>query len=354
MAGWIMSQLIFPFGVIMLVVLQIKNLFKPRYKKHAGYILWALGLALVWTAPLGALDRAGQPVFPPFGQLADQSFGVVPEEKKEEPKVAEVQDTEVLTTEPKPEAEVSDLTEPAPAETAAATPTTVAPEPETAAPPDETAGTPVVETEPAPAPADVKPDQQVKAGPAPAEQPVSPEEAAAPAVEETPAPTAQPAADVPVKHPITREEAEQLRQRIAALETEVAGLKEKAGKQDRLIQDLFIWLADQFREDAKEKTRRPMSDITPMMGMPSSMPKAAAPSDQPKDQPDQPDQPTDQPKDLPGPATDQPDQSDPTKGQPAPSTDQPDDRPDQPADQPDQPPDEPDRPSDQSELKDAA
>ena len=88
-SGYLLMEVIVPLGVLLLLVLQGRNLFRSLYKIHFGYLYWALFLVSVSFIGFSGLQAQERPSAVPFSRIA--SFGLVETEpalQPEEPAAA--------------------------------------------------------------------------------------------------------------------------------------------------------------------------------------------------------------------------------------------------------------------------
>ncbi|MBW2621982.1 MAG: hypothetical protein JRD68_03680 [Deltaproteobacteria bacterium] len=82
-SGYLLMEVILPLGVLLLLVLQGKNLFRSHHKIHFGYLFWALFLVMASLIGFNGLEAQGRPSAVPFGRVA--SFGMTETEPASQP-----------------------------------------------------------------------------------------------------------------------------------------------------------------------------------------------------------------------------------------------------------------------------
>jgi hypothetical protein len=223
--GWLMVQVFLPLGVLFFLVLQVRNMFRPQYEKHWGYVFWALFLAVAAFTGLVDLERNEKPAFPLFGPVVARVY---------------------------PETAVQPAPTPGPKPTPAPSPKTeepVVPEP----------APPVVEPVPEPTPPAVEPTPE----PFPPAEQLAPE-AASPPMEPAPE-EAQPDMQPPAVQPPEAEtppldETEQLKNSVIRLEEEVARLKEELTAHEQALQMILERLRTQTPSEEERDPFLPKPD----------------------------------------------------------------------------------------------
>ena len=221
-SGFFLAQIILPLGFILLLVLQIRILFKPQFENHWGFIFWSLTILLAAGIGLSSLEREQKPVFPKVVKLLSSVYPAVV----------------VEPSEPAPQ--------PAPA-----------PAPEPAQATDAPAPAPAAPAEPE------KPETAEPPAPAPTTPPPVKEEAA-------PAPAPQPAASG-----ISEEKAEEMFDRMNRMEQQVQGFSKRLDRQDRLLKALMDYLIQEGGDETSQFTPPAPENPTPDAG--SSTGPAASP-----------------------------------------------------------------------------
>ncbi len=69
-SGYLTAEVILPLGILLMIILQVRTLFRKHYKTHFGYIFWALFLILSSFIGLSALEAENKPVALSVNQLA--------------------------------------------------------------------------------------------------------------------------------------------------------------------------------------------------------------------------------------------------------------------------------------------
>lgn len=220
--GWLLFQVVFPLGAILLLYRQFQVRFKPQFASHWGYVFWSVALIVMASAGLAVLERSNLPSFPP---LASQIAAHYPRAAAYQASLVK-EDVPVISAE-KPEEDVTPAPEQAEVVKTAET-----------AVPEDTA----------------KPIEEKTADATGPEASTASEEAVAttpePVVKEKPVETTPvPAAAAAPQPAIDPAEIEMLKQRVSALEREVDQLKLRLDVHDRLIRAMLEY----FRVEVDKK-----------------------------------------------------------------------------------------------------
>ncbi|MEE9435316.1 MAG: hypothetical protein V3V37_01420 [Candidatus Adiutricales bacterium] len=75
-SGYLLVEIVLPLGILLLLVLQARNLFRSHQKIHFGYLYWGLFLVLVSLIGFDGLEAQNRPVAVPFSRIASLGLPV--------------------------------------------------------------------------------------------------------------------------------------------------------------------------------------------------------------------------------------------------------------------------------------
>ena len=269
-SGYLLVEIVLPLGILLLLVLQARNLFRSHQKIHFGYLFWALFLVLAALIGFDGLEARDRPVAVPFNRIAKLGLPVSATiSEPAAPPSATVTATDETTAPAQPEEPSTQ-----PAASAATDETTAPAQPEkpstqpASAATDETTA-PAQPEEPSTQPAAVTATDETTA-PAQPEEP-STQPVAAKATDETTAPaqpeepstqpasaatdeTTAPEAKTLAQEPDPGIEARNLRMavlenKVVLTEQEIGSLKETVKSQKELITFLLNILEDRLKQE---------------------------------------------------------------------------------------------------------
>ncbi len=247
-SGYLLVEIVLPLGILLLLVLQARNLFRSHQKIHFGYLFWALFLVLAALIGFDGLEARDRPVAVPFNRIAKLGLPVSATiSEPAAPPSATVTATDETTAPAQPEEPSTQ-----PAASAATDETTAPAQPETpstqpaSAATDETTA-PAQPEEPSTQPAAVTATDETTAPAQPEEPSTQPASAA---TDETTAPEAKTLA----QEPDPGIEARNLRMavlenKVVLTEQEIGSLKETVKSQKELITFLLNILEDRLKQE---------------------------------------------------------------------------------------------------------
>ncbi|MBW2061691.1 MAG: hypothetical protein JRI95_09035 [Deltaproteobacteria bacterium] len=68
-SGYLLGEVILPLGILLMLILQVRIVFKKHHQTHFGYFYWALFLILASTIGLSALEAQDEPVALPISRI---------------------------------------------------------------------------------------------------------------------------------------------------------------------------------------------------------------------------------------------------------------------------------------------
>ena len=75
-SGYLLVEVVLPLGILLLLVLQARILFRSHQKIHFGYLYWALFLVLASLIGFDGLEAQNRPVAVPFSRIANLGLPV--------------------------------------------------------------------------------------------------------------------------------------------------------------------------------------------------------------------------------------------------------------------------------------
>jgi hypothetical protein len=257
-SGYVLGQIVLPLGVVLLLIVQARTLFREQYRKHWGFAFWAMCLALASGLGLIGLENQQRPVFPKLAAAASRIQSAA-EPQSLPPAVTEKSGQALNTT--GPTSSDTTLTETRPEPSAAET---AKPSPATGLPAEP--ARPINDAAPEAA---GRPDHRASTGGAPEETHASGEATTRKTgtIREKTIYAEKPPTG-PADQIRDQVEVADLKDRISSLENEIADLKKRVDTQSRLIRSLLGFLVTEPK--SKAAPTEPESETPPEQPAPSA------------------------------------------------------------------------------------